>query len=94
MSNVDAMSVLSDLKIDMNRSVHLAIQRVGDVLSTASSKLNAANRIIMRLGGSPQKEEKHAELVAKRLRLPVPSTRRSSRTCLTSSLWLRKTSPR
>ena len=68
MSNqIDAIAVLKDLGIDMNRSIHLGIQRVTESLNSATSKLNAANRIIMRLGCAPQKEEKHAELVAKAL---------------------------
>ena len=64
---IDALAVLKDLDIDMDRSIHLGIQKVTERLSSATSKLNAANRIIMRLGCSPQKDDKHAELIAKAL---------------------------
>lgn len=65
--SVDALAVLKNLGISTDRSVHYGIQRVTEVLDSASSRLNAANRIIMQLGCQPQKEEKYAELVAKAL---------------------------
>lgn len=64
---IDALAVLQSLGISTDQSVHRGIQRVTEILDGSSSRLNAANRIIMRLGCSPQKDEKHAELIAKAL---------------------------
>lgn len=64
---IDALAVLESLGISTTNSVHRGIQRVTEILDGSSSRLNAANRIIMRLGCSPQKDEKHAELIAKAL---------------------------
>lgn len=64
---IDALAVLQSLGISTDQSVHRGIQRVTEILDGSSSRLNAANRIIVRLGCSPQKDEKHAELIAKAL---------------------------
>lgn len=64
---IDALAVLESLDISTTASVHRGIKRVSDILDNATNRLNAANRIIMRLGCSPQKDEKHAELIAKAL---------------------------
>lgn len=64
---IDAIAVLKSLGISMERSVFRAIMRVTQLLDESTSRLNTANRIIMRLGCSPQKDDKHAELIAKAL---------------------------
>lgn len=66
-ASVDALSVLQSLGITTAGSVHRCVQRVTEILEGSSSRLNAANRIIMRLGCSPQKDEHQAELIAKAL---------------------------
>lgn len=65
--SIDALAVLDSLGISTANSVHRGIQRVTELLDGSSSRLNTANRIIMRLGCSPQRDEKHAELIAKAL---------------------------
>lgn len=67
MVEIDALAVLESLDIAADMSVHRGIQRVSEILDNSPSRLNAANRIIMKLGCSPQKDEKHAELIAKAL---------------------------
>lgn len=64
---VDIQKVFKDLKIDPAKSVHRAIQDVGLLLDNSSNRLNAANKLIVRLGASPVSNERQAEVLAKGL---------------------------
>ena len=66
-AQVDIPKLFKDLKINPVGSVHRAIQDVGTVLDNSSNRLNAANKLIVRLGASPVSNERQAEVIAKGL---------------------------
>lgn len=64
---IDAVSALRKIGLQPGMSVTRAISKIGLDISESSNQLEAANRIIVSLGGNPVSKPIHADIIAKAL---------------------------